>query len=138
MTAHDATMPTFGHPRIWLPGGRTAVSLDSMTLQAIEQATLPHGNFEGYLHGSEVSVIFERVAEDGTGPRLHRHPYSETFVIRSGRALFTVDGEEFVAEGGQILVVQAMIPHKFKTLGADLYEAVHIHANDRFETEWLE
>ena len=27
-----------------------------MTLQAIEQATLPHSNFEGYLHGSEVSV----------------------------------------------------------------------------------
>ncbi|PUB27875.1 mannose-6-phosphate isomerase-like protein (cupin superfamily) [Promicromonospora sp. AC04] len=109
-----------------------------MTLQAIEQASLPHGNFEGYLHGSGVSVIFERVAKDGTGPRLHRHPYSETFVIRSGRALFTVDGKEFEAVGGQILVVQAMVPHKFKTLGADLYEAVHIHANDRFETEWLE
>lgn len=109
-----------------------------MTLQAIEQATLPHNNFEGYLHGSEVSVIFERVTQDSFGPRLHRHPYSETFVIRSGRVLFTVAGEEIQAVGGQILVVEAMVPHKFKTLGADLYEAVHIHANDRFETEWLE
>jgi mannose-6-phosphate isomerase-like protein (cupin superfamily) len=109
-----------------------------MTLQAIEQAALPHGNFEGYLHGSEVSVIFERVTQDGFGPRLHRHPYSETFVIRSGRVLFTVDGREFEAVGGQILVVEAMVPHKFKTLGADLYEAIHVHANDRFVTEWLE
>jgi mannose-6-phosphate isomerase-like protein (cupin superfamily) len=49
-----------------------------------------------------------------------------------------VAGEEFEAVGGQILVVEAMVPHKFRTLGADLYEAVHIHANDRFETEWLE
>jgi mannose-6-phosphate isomerase-like protein (cupin superfamily) len=130
--------PTFGGRRILLPRGGAPASVECMTLQAIEQATLPHGNFEGYLYGSEVSVIFERVAQDGTGPRLHRHPYSETFVIRSGRALFTVDGREFEAVGGQILVVQAMVPHKFRTLGADLYEAVHIHANDRFETEWLE
>ncbi|MFC7022748.1 hypothetical protein ACFQHV_06345 [Promicromonospora thailandica] len=49
-----------------------------------------------------------------------------------------VAGEELEAVGGQILVVEAMVPHKFRTLGADLYEAVHIHANDRFETEWLE
>lgn len=109
-----------------------------MSLLAIEQAALPHGNFEGYLHGSEVSVIFERVEQDGIGPRLHRHPYSETFVIRSGRALFTIDGRELEAVGGQILVVEAMVPHTFRTVGADLYEAVHIHANDRFETEWLE
>ncbi|MFC6509186.1 hypothetical protein ACFQBY_12050 [Promicromonospora citrea] len=38
-----------------------------MSLLAIEQAALPHGNFEGYLHGSEVSVIFERVEQDGIG-----------------------------------------------------------------------
>jgi mannose-6-phosphate isomerase-like protein (cupin superfamily) len=130
--------PTFGGPRIPLPDGGAPASLEGMTLQAIEQAALPHGNFEGYTAGSQVSIIFERVTADGVGPRLHRHPYSETFVIRSGRALFTVGGEELEAVGGQILVVEAMVPHKFKTLGADLYEAVHIHANDRFETEWLE
>jgi mannose-6-phosphate isomerase-like protein (cupin superfamily) len=121
-----------------LPDGGAPARLEGMTLQAIEQAALPYGNFEGYLHGSQISIIFERVTQDGVGPRLHRHPYSETFVIRSGRALFTVGGEEIQAVGGQILVVEAMVPHKFKTLGADLYEAVHIHANDRFETEWLE
>jgi mannose-6-phosphate isomerase-like protein (cupin superfamily) len=109
-----------------------------MTLQVIDQAALPNGNFDGYLFGSGVSIFLERITDDGVGPRLHRHPYSETFVIRSGRALFTVAGEEIQAVGGQILVVEAMVPHKFKTLGADLYEAVHIHANDRFETEWLE
>jgi hypothetical protein len=34
-------------------------------------------------------------------------------------------------------VVPALTPHKFAT-GPDGYEAVHIHANVRFVTEWLE
>jgi len=33
--------------------------------------------------------------------------------------------------------VPAETPHRFRT-GPDGYEAVHIHANDRFVTEWLE
>jgi quercetin dioxygenase-like cupin family protein len=38
---------------------------------------------------------------------------------------------------GQVLVVPPNTPHKFET-GPDGYEAVHIHANARFVTEWLE
>ncbi|MFC7404303.1 cupin domain-containing protein [Georgenia alba] len=109
-----------------------------MDLQAIDMGTLEGGNFEGYRYGSQISVIFERVQADGVGPRLHRHPYAETFIIRSGSARFTVGEEEIVAVGGQILVVPAMVPHKFATVGAELYEGVHVHENDRFVTEWLE
>ncbi len=110
-----------------------------MSAQVIETAQLENGNFEGYLYGSRVSVIFERTDRDGVGPRLHRHPYAETFVLRSGKARFTVGTDEIVAVGGQILVVPAMTPHKFQTLGeGELYEAVHIHEHERFETEWLE
>lgn len=109
-----------------------------MTIELIEQAELAGGNYEGYLLGSSVSVIFERESRDGAGPRLHRHPYDETFVIRGGRALFTVGDEEIVAVGGQILVAPAETPHKFAVIGPEVYDAVHIHAGDRFETEWLE
>ncbi|GAA4427827.1 cupin domain-containing protein [Georgenia halophila] len=109
-----------------------------MGVQVIETAELENGNFEGYLFGSEVSVIFDRAEQDGVGPRLHRHPYAETFIIRSGTARFTVGDEQVVAVGGQILVVPAMVPHKFSTIGDELYDGVHIHENDRFVTEWLE
>jgi hypothetical protein len=34
-------------------------------------------------------------------------------------------------------VIPADTPHKFKT-GPNGYEAVHIHENSTFETEWLE
>ena len=112
--------------------------LPGMTAQLIDQQTLPGGSFEGKLHGSAVSVILSRTDRDGSGPRLHRHPYAETFVIRSGRALFRVGDDEIVAVGGQIVVAPPLAPHKFTVIGPELYEAVHIHASDTFVTEWLE
>ncbi|MGF0118112.1 cupin domain-containing protein [Promicromonospora sp. Marseille-Q5078] len=109
-----------------------------MSIQLIEQSTLPDADFEGYLHGAGVSVMFERIDRDGAGPRLHRHPYPETFIVWSGRALFRVGDDEVVAVGGQILVAPAGTPHTFSVIGPEVYEALHVHANDRFVTEWLE
>jgi mannose-6-phosphate isomerase-like protein (cupin superfamily) len=87
--------------------------------------------------GANVSIILEATSRAGVGPRLHQHPYAETFLIRRGSATFTVGSEQLEAHAGQILVVPANTPHKFST-GPQGYEAVHIHANPRFETEWLE
>jgi quercetin dioxygenase-like cupin family protein len=57
-------------------------------------------------------------------------------VDRAG--VISADGSEtFEGHAGQILVVPANTPHKFAT-GAGGYEAVHIHANAEFVTEWLE
>ena len=78
-----------------------------------------------------------RRQEAGVGPRLHKHPYAETFIIRRGWATFTIGSTELQGRAGQVLVVPANTPHKFST-GPDGYEAVHIHANPRFVTEWLE
>jgi mannose-6-phosphate isomerase-like protein (cupin superfamily) len=107
-----------------------------MTIDLIDQASLPGGNLEGYLFGATVSVILERAQREGGGPRLHRHPYDETFVIYSGAALFTIGAEQIVARAGQILIAPALTPHRFATIGD--YAAHHVHANDRFVTEWLE
>ncbi len=40
------------------------------------------GEFEGKLFGTDVSVMFYTTDEVGRGPRLHRHPYDEVFIIR--------------------------------------------------------
>jgi mannose-6-phosphate isomerase-like protein (cupin superfamily) len=84
-----------------------------------------------------VSIILEATSREGVGPRLHRHPYAETFLVRRGSAVFTVGSERIEAHGGQVLVVPRLTPHNFRT-GPDGYEAVHIHASPRFVTEWLE
>jgi mannose-6-phosphate isomerase-like protein (cupin superfamily) len=94
-------------------------------------------DYEDLPGGANVSLILESTSEAGVGPRLHLHPYAETFVIRRGSAMFTVGTEQVEGRPGQVLVVPARTPHKFVT-GADGYEALHIHASPRFITEWLE
>lgn len=94
-------------------------------------------NHERLPGGAGISLILESTSREGVGPRLHRHPYAETFVIRRGSAVFTVGTEEVVGRAGQVLVVPADTPHRFRT-GPDGYEAVHVHAGDHFVTDWLE
>ena len=86
--------------------GEVAAHTGVMSIQIIEQADLG-GEFEGYLYGSEITLILEHEDRIGAGPRLHQHPYSETFVLRRGAARFTVGDERFEAVGGQLLVVPA-------------------------------
>ncbi len=94
-------------------------------------------NYERLPGQASISIILESTSRAGVGPRLHEHPYAETFLIRRGSATFTVGEETLDAHAGQVLVVPANTPHKFAT-GPDGYEAVHIHANPEFVTTWLE
>jgi mannose-6-phosphate isomerase-like protein (cupin superfamily) len=96
------------------------------------------GELEGAGHGAGISLIFVSTDEIGDGPRLHSHPYAETFVIRAGRGLYTIGEETIEAGAGQILVVPAGVPHKFVNLGPGRLEATDIHESPRFVTDWLE
>ena len=93
--------------------------------------------FEGEPHGSGVS-FFLVYNEPGAGPDLHRHPYSETWIVRSGAARFTADGEDIDAGAGDILVVGPNTPHKFKNAGSGRLDIVCIHASPRMIQEELE
>lgn len=93
--------------------------------------------FEGEAHGSEVS-FFLVDNDPGQGPVLHRHPYSETWVVLGGEALFTADDAEVEARKGDILVVGAGTPHKFRNTGADRLELMCIHASPCIIQEDLE
>ena len=93
--------------------------------------------FEGEPYGSGVSMFLVN-NEPGAGPGLHRHPYTETWIVRGGRALFTADGEELEAGPGDMLVVGADTPHKFKNLGPDRLDIICVHASPKFIQESLE
>ena len=93
--------------------------------------------FEGESHGSGVSFFLVN-NEPGGGPDLHRHPYSETWIVRKGRARFTAAGEEIEAGPGDILVVGAEVPHKFKNIGTGRLDIVCIHSSPRMIQEELE
>jgi mannose-6-phosphate isomerase-like protein (cupin superfamily) len=93
--------------------------------------------FEGEPYGSGVSFFLVH-NEPGAGPDLHRHPYPETWIVRSGKARFTADGEELEAGPGDILVVSSETPHKFKNAGSERLDIVCIHASSRIIQEELE
>jgi mannose-6-phosphate isomerase-like protein (cupin superfamily) len=93
--------------------------------------------FEGDSHGSGVS-FFLVDSRPGAGPDLHRHPYSETWIVRSGRVRFTADGQDVEAGPGDIVVVGPETPHKFENVGTDRLEIVCIHASPRMIQEDLE
>ena len=104
-----------------------------------EIAPSPGGTvtFEGEPHGSGVSFFLVN-NEPGAGPDLHKHPYSETWIIRSGRARMTADGEDIEAGPGDIVVVSAETPHKFKNVGTEQLDIICIHASPRLIQEALE
>lgn len=89
-------------------------------------------------YGANICLIFNRLPDVGGGPRLHQHPYAETFIIQKGRGLFTVGAKSTEATAGQILIVPANTPHKFTNLGPGPLETIDIHENGAFITNWLE
>ena len=108
-------------------------------LRADEQQRSPGGTltFEGEAHGSGVSFFLVN-NQPGEGPDLHRHPYSETWIVRGGRGRFTANGEDIEAGPGDILVVGPQTPHKFKNVGTERLDVICIHASPRLIQEALE
>jgi mannose-6-phosphate isomerase-like protein (cupin superfamily) len=93
--------------------------------------------FEGEAFGSGVSFFLVH-NQPGEGPGLHRHPYSETWIVRSGTARFTADGDEVEAGPGDIVVVSAHTPHKFKNVGSERLDIICIHDSPQIVQEDLE
>jgi mannose-6-phosphate isomerase-like protein (cupin superfamily) len=104
----------------------------------VERDRLPDAELQGYLYGgTNVCVIFLDL-EPKAGPRLHRHPYEEIFIVLEGQASYTVGSETVNARAGQVLIVQPGVPHKFVNSGTGRLRQIDIHASARFVTEWLE
>ncbi len=96
------------------------------------QQRLPSGTvrFEGRELGSDVSFFLVHAAP-GRGSALHVHPYTETWIVRSGMAEFTVGAEQTRANAGDIVVGPANLPHRFVNVGRETLELVCIHPCDR-------
>ena len=93
--------------------------------------------FEGASYGAGVSFFIGDL-EPGKGPRLHKHPYSETCIIRSGQAAMTIDGKDIVAGPGDIVVIKPETVHGFTAIGPERLVAVCIHSSDHFIIECLD
>jgi quercetin dioxygenase-like cupin family protein len=107
----------------------------------VHQSALP---FRGSSHQfvgadqGEVNVsVFLFDGAPGAGPGPHRHPYDEIQFIRAGRGRYLVDGQEFEAGAGDILVIKAGEVHSFKCIGPERLVQVDLHMGPRFIQEDL-
>lgn len=113
----------------------------ALILDPTQWADIPgkwDGEFEGNFFGTNVSVMFYTTDKIGGGPVLHRHPYDEVFIVRQGRALFTVGDQQLEVCTGQIVFGPANLPHKYINLGPEQLEMIDIHVTSSFIQEDLE
>ncbi|MEM7506910.1 MAG: cupin domain-containing protein [Pseudomonadota bacterium] len=96
------------------------------------------GRVEGADLDTQITVFFFSSDEIGAGPVLHKHPYDEMFIVRAGRARFTVGDRKIDAEAGDILMAPAEMAHKFESLGPGRLETTDLHLSPRFVQTDLE
>lgn len=90
----------------------------------------------GALNGEELGGAVTILAFDsetvGAGPRLHIHPYDETFVVIEGRARFFVGDSVIDAAAGEVVLGPAGLPHRFENLGPGRLRTIDIHHSPRW------
>jgi mannose-6-phosphate isomerase-like protein (cupin superfamily) len=106
-------------------------------MTVIRAGELPTGTLRGAEHGATISLILDH-SETGEGPRLHRHPYDETWVVIEGHLTFQAGDERLRAGPGDIVIVPLDTPHRFVNDGPERANLVCIHASPTLQTEWLE
>ena len=98
----------------------------------------PHSHeFVGAEHGDVPFSVILVHSQPGVGPKVHRHPYAEVFIVESGEATFTLGDDTVVVSAGHVVVGPPDIPHGFTNTGSGELRLVAIHGAPRFITEWL-
>ena len=104
----------------------------------ISREQLPGHLFQGGEHGGIPISFFWVQASPGQGPRLHKHPYEEIFVVQEGHATFTVGDSTIAVDSGHVVIGPAGVPHKFINSGETMLRQITIHPSKEVITEWLE
>ena len=85
------------------------------------------GHVPGEALSTEVTVLAYGNDTPGTGPRLHVHPYDETFIVIEGRARFFVGDDMIEAQAGEVVLGPKAVPHRFENIGPGRLQTIDIH-----------
>ena len=102
----------------------------------IDSSSLPTGNLKGADHGATISLILDH-SEPGEGPRLHKDPYDERWVVIAGQLAFRAGEEQLDTGSGNIVIVPPETPHAFVNNGTERLRQIDVHVSATFETDWL-
>jgi len=111
------------------PDGRTAAK---GTVFDPDREGAWRGSLAGEAIGCAVTVLAYGNDTPGEGPRLHVHPYDETFIVIAGRARFFVGDEVIEAEAGEAVLGPAGVPHRFENVGSGRLQTIDIHHSPRW------
>ena len=103
---------------------------------ALEHSEHAH-EFVGAEHGDVPFCVILVHSQPGVGPKLHRHPYPEVFIVESGQATFRIGDDTTVIDEGHVVVSPSGEAHGFVNSGAGELRLTAIHGAPRFDTEWL-
>lgn len=90
------------------------------------------GALDGLAIAGPVTVLAYGTDKLGEGPRLHVHPYDETFVVIEGRGRFFVGDTVIDAAAGEVVLGPAGVPHRFENLGPGRLQTIDIHHSPRW------
>ena len=93
--------------------------------------------FVGGEHGDVPFSVILVHSKPGVGPKLHRHPYAEVFIVESGQATFRIGEDSIMVEAGHVVVSPPGEAHGFVNSGTGELRLTAIHGAGRFDTEWL-
>lgn len=91
--------------------------------------------FVGREHGADLSYFFVD-NEPGQGPGLHRHPYTETWVVLEGVAEITIGDRVLRAEAGDTATAPVWTWHRFVNAGDGRLRILCMHASPLIIQEW--
>ncbi|MDP0926294.1 cupin domain-containing protein [Paracoccus onubensis] len=106
------------------PDGRSAVKA---TLFPRDAAGPWRGSCPGEALGGQITVLAYGNETPGEGPRLHVHPYDETFIVIAGRARFFVGDDVIEATAGEVVLGPKGVPHRFENIGPGRLQTIDIH-----------
>lgn len=91
--------------------------------------------FHGFEHGANLSFFLVHFLP-GQGPKKHRHPYEETFILLDGEIEAIVDGQVKTIGSGKIVVIPAGTWHEFRNRSEKPLLMVNLHPVPKMITEW--
>lgn len=101
----------------------------------VKQKDLPFAGmshaFQGADQGGVQMSAYLSDAAPGEASKPHTHPYDTIAYVRAGRGQWTVNGIQYPAEAGDLLVVKAGEPHFFTNTSDDRLLILDVHLNDK-------
>jgi quercetin dioxygenase-like cupin family protein len=81
-------------------------------------------------YGLITSIMLGQVVPGG-GPRRHRHPHAEIFVLHEGQGRYEVEGTSIDAAAGDVVIIPPETWHTFTNTGTSTLRHTAIHQNPR-------